>query len=163
MGLFDMFKKKETPVAVPQQEEPKRNVQGHKVVGHNYRQNEIKTLGILNPDYKLKKNELIKKGLVDVNVYEYNFPALKAELIQEPTNEYDPNAIKVVVDGVHVGYIKAGSCSRVKNLINNESIETVDAIIYGGNYKHLADCGEEIYEMDSSRGDVRVRIEIVTK
>lgn len=43
-------------------------------------------------------------------------------MIEEPDNPEDPNAIKVVMDGEPIGYIKAGSCARVKKLIREERI-----------------------------------------
>jgi len=165
MGLFDLFKKKEE-IATPQKQEPEaqisKNTQGHKVAGCNYKQAEIKSLGTINPDYSLKKNELIKKGLLDTPVYEYNFPKYSAALIPEPTNEHDPNAIKVVIADVHVGYIKKGSCSRVRKLMDTNSIKEVGAIVYGGNYKEVIDCGD-VTEMTREKGDIKVRLDIEIK
>lgn len=166
MGLFDLFiKKKEEPVpaVAPEPVKESRNVQGHKVVGCNYRQDVLQTLGSANPNYTLKKTELIKKNLIDTCIYEYTFPVLEAELVPEPTNEYDSNAIMVLVDGNLIGYIKAGSCSRVKKLIDSNSIKKIDAIIYGGNYKAVELCENGAHSMSSRKGEIRVRLEIETE
>jgi len=37
----------------------------------------------------------------------------------EPTNEFDPTAVKVVVEGVHVGYIPKFDSSAVTQMIKN--------------------------------------------
>ena len=44
------------------------------------------------------------------------------ELVEEPTNKYDPNAIKVIVDGKHIGYVPAKKCKKVKNILHNKTI-----------------------------------------
>ncbi|MFQ7609711.1 HIRAN domain-containing protein [Blautia marasmi] len=54
------------------------------------------------------------------------------ELMPEPNNIYDHNAIKVVVDGYHIGYIKSGNCSHVSQLIEDNRIHHLSATIYRG-------------------------------
>lgn len=54
------------------------------------------------------------------------------ELIPEPENLHDPNAIKVLIDGYHVGYIKSGSCAHVRQLIDGGLIHHLSATIYRG-------------------------------
>ena len=44
------------------------------------------------------------------------------ELIEEPENKHDPNAIKVIVDGKHIGYVPAKKCKKVKNILHNKII-----------------------------------------
>lgn len=36
-------------------------------------------------------------------------------LVHEPTNAYDPNAIKVMWDGIHLGYIPKNETATVKS------------------------------------------------
>ena len=38
---------------------------------------------------------------------------------------------------MHVGYIKKGSCTHVKNLLKSGKIAKIDAEIHGGKYKLL--------------------------
>ena len=135
-----------------------------KVAGTSYRQNEIKLLGTQNPDYRLSTAQLAKKKLVDVSIYEYKFKKLKAQLEEEPTNEYDPNAIKVMISGRHVGYIKKGSCTHVKKLIKTNSIKSITAIISGGNYKYIFRCGDgnDSFDCDKTDDLFKIRIEIQT-
>ena len=105
---------------------PKSNALTVKVTGTNYRnQKEILSLGSLNPEYSLNKVALIKKYPEGNTIYEYIFPKHTATFEFEPTNEFDPNAIKVMIKGVHVGYVKKGSCARIKNLINQNKIKSI--------------------------------------
>lgn len=38
----------------------------------------------------------------------------------EPDNKYDPNAIKVLINGKHVGYVARDYCSQVSEILNME-------------------------------------------
>ena len=55
----------------------------------------------------------------------------QVELIPEPDNPHDPNAVRVEVAGVHIGYIKAGSCSQVKNLLDAGASVKLSEIHFG--------------------------------
>ena len=132
MGILSAIFGKKTPEPVSSVE---KKVASHKVAGTSFRQAEIKAMGKKNPDYALTKAELFKRGLFEV--YEYTFSPQKAELVPEPENPEDPKAIKVLVDGVHVGYIKAGSCAHIHKLIKEGRIEKVEPQIIGGKSKYL--------------------------
>lgn len=143
-----------TPVQAPveQPSTPPEKTERHRVAGTSYRIDAIKSLGIENPDYELTKRELVEDYLTDESIYEYEFPLFDAELIEEPDNEVDPNAIMVVLNGVHVGYIKAGSCNRVKKRMRENRIKRVTARIFGGRYKYVStdydDNGNERYTLE---------------
>lgn len=141
-----------------------QKTENHKVAGTSYRQEVIKSLGTLNPDYQLTKSQLIKSKLIDCAIYEYNFPSLATELIPEPSNVHDPNAIKVMISGQHVGYIKRGSCPHIKNLINSNSIKSVTAHIYGGKNKRVNcydDYGDaDSFELEKEEYDIGIKITI---
>lgn len=137
-----------------------KNVETHRVAGTSYKQREIKSLGSLNPDYQLNKAQLIKKGLLNTSVYEYTFKKLKAELIPEPTNEVDPNAIKVIVSGKHVGYIKKGSCAHIKKLLKSNTIVSVTANVKGGNYKYIQSFEPGDYAFESDKGEFGIDLTI---
>lgn len=142
------------PVQAPvgQPSTPSEKTERHRVAGTSYRIDAIKSLGIENPDYELTKQELVEDYLTDESIYEYEFPLFDAELIEEPDNEVDPNAIMVVLNGVHVGYIKAGSCNRVKKRMREDRIKRITARIFGGRYKYVStdydDNGNERYSLE---------------
>lgn len=126
----------------------------HKVAGTSYRQPELLAMGQKNPDYNLTKKELLKRWPGGVTVYEYTFHPQRAELVPEPENPEDPKAIKVLIDGVHVGYIKAGSCAHIHRLIREGRIQSIKPVIVGGNCKMVYDY------VDKSEGPFGVRLDI---
>ena len=132
--------------AAPQEPVKKEH---HRVAGTSYRTDNILTLAIKNPDYSYSKKEMLEMDMINEPIYEYLFPTKKVELIEEPDNKYDPNAIKVVVNDVHIGYIKKGSCSHVKKLIREDRIENIYAFIGGGKCKYLTE-KEDDYSFEES-------------
>ena len=114
-----------------------------------------------NEDYSMSKKEIIDSGKEDERIYKYEFDPVHVELIPEPDNPYDPKAIKVVIDGVHVGYIKKGSTSRVRNLLKAGG--KVSAEIKGGPYKVLLyryEDGEDWYDMETGETSYFVSVQI---
>ncbi len=158
-----------TPVQAPveQPSTPPEKTERHRVAGTSYRIDAIKSLGIENPDYELTKQELVEDYLTDESIYEYEFPLFDAELIEEPDNEVDPNAIMVVLNGVHVGYIKAGSCNRVKKRMREDRIKRVTARIFGGRYKYVStdydDNGNERYTLEKGERTFTVMLTLHLK
>ena len=41
----------------------------------------------------------------------------KIALEPEPTNSFDPNAIKILVEGKHMGYVAKNDCPKVKQYL----------------------------------------------
>lgn len=116
----------------------------HHVVGLNYRLQNLKKFEVENHQYYLSSKELKDLFYDGDKIYQTDFIFDKATLEEEPDNAYDPNAVKVLIDGVHVGYIKKGSCSHVKKLIHNGKIHGIDADLHGGKYKII----REYYDDD---------------
>ena len=52
---------------------------------------------------------------------------LSAELIPEPDNKHDKNAIKVIVSGIHVGYVPRNLTANVKNIMDKFNVYEIDA------------------------------------
>lgn len=119
------------------------NQETHKVAGVSFRQEALEALGTKNPDFAKTKQQLQKDGLTEQRIYEYSFNPRKVELIPEPDNPYSENgnAVKVVVDGQHIGYIKAGSSAHVGKLIKEDRIQRVECAIGGGRSKSLTAVG----------------------
>ena len=144
---------------------PQYKTENHHVTGTSYRQKEIESLGEENPIYEYSKRELIDEEYEGEKVYYYDFNPSTVELIEEPDNKFDPNAVKVVIDSVHVGYIKKGSCTHVKNLLKSGRIAKIDAEIHGGKYKILyseydEDKDKEVYEVETGESNYYVTVEI---
>ena len=120
----------------------------HKVTGMSNYMDNIMSLAEYNDAYDLTKKELIDEGYIYERVYQYNFNTKEVELVPEPDNPVDPNAIKVVIDGAHVGYIKKGSCGRIRNLLNSNTIKNIDITMTGGKYKIILS-EDDRYIMDT--------------
>lgn len=109
----------------------------YRVTGTSHYVKNIMKLASKNSDFKLSKRDIIDNGLEESRIYEYDFYGTRATLEPEPDNPYDQNAIKVTIDGIHVGYIKSGSCKHILNVINQNRIEKIDFKMGGGKYKYL--------------------------
>ena len=131
---------------------PAPKIEHHNVAGTSFRHEALMALGVENVDYPKTKRELIEDSIIGERVYKTDFYANHVELVPEPDNPNDPNAIKVVVDGQHIGYIKKGSCAHVRKLIESDVIKAMRCEIKGGRYKMLLE--EDDYE--------KTRYELIT-
>ena len=119
----------------PKPERAASKTETHRIAGTSFHEKEIPELMIENGDYDMTASELIDAGYEDERVYKYSETDCKASLEPEPDNQYDPNAVKVYADGVHIGYIKKGSAAHVKKLLEEDRIARMSITITGGPYK----------------------------
>lgn len=142
---------------------PHAEFERHKVAGTTYHLDAIMELAEDNPDYDMTQREIIDAGMEEERIYQYTFPDSPVELVDDPDNENDPNAIKVLVAGQHIGYIKRGSTGRIHKLQRSDRVLGVTAEIYGGRYK-IVRCVEEYqmqhYEMDRDESLYGAAIEL---
>ena len=128
------------PAPVPKEDAaPKQRtfskVETHRIAGISFHEKEIPELMIENGDYDMTAAELIDAGFEDERVYKYSETYCTVALEPEPDNQYDPNAVKVFADDIHIGYIKKGSAAHVKKLLEEERIARMSITITGGPYK----------------------------
>lgn len=139
----------------------------YRVTGLEHYRDNILSLALENDDYTKTKRELIDDLMTEERIWKYNFYPSKVELIPEPDNLYDPNAIKVIVDSEHVGYIKKGSCKHLLNVIAEGRLGDIDCTIGGGPYKYIYedydDNGNEKYEMERDEINLSVVLYIVER
>ena len=145
-----------------------QNVKKYKVAGVTHYIDNILELATEDPDYDLSKRELIAEGRVQERVWKYFFAPRKVELVPEDNNPHDPKAIKVVVDGQHVGYIKSGSCAHLRKIIGQGGIVDIDCMIGGGPYKYVAleyddETDKEIYTLEKDETHIFVHLDITEK
>lgn len=148
-------------------EKPRAKFERHKLAGTSYHLDAIMELAQENPDYDLTKREIIDDDLTDERIYQYTFTDGPVELVDDPDNEHDPNAIKVLIAGQHIGYIKRGSTGRVHNLQRAGRVLGVTAEIYGGKYK-VVTCdedydGTEHYDLIKDETEYGAAIEILVR
>lgn len=134
----------------------------YKVTGISHYVKNIMKLASKNDDFKLSKKDMIDEGLEGSRIYEYDFYGTKVKLEPEPDNPYDPNAVKVLIDDLHVGHIKAGSCKHILNIINQNRIEKIDFEIGGGKYKYLRyDDEEDKYFIEKGEIPLYIHLNVI--
>ena len=156
MGLLNIFKKKNLAPASQEVKAPKTKREHIRVAGTSFRQKEIKSLGEHNDDYDLTKREL-REDFEGDRVYELDFDVL-AQLVPEPENEHDRNAVAVVADDVCIGYIPKKDSKRVRALITTGKIKRVRADISGGKYKLVDSSGELMKDECDFRAEIALDI-----
>lgn len=142
---------------------PHTEFERHKVAGTSYHLDAIMELAEDNPDYDMTQREIIDAGMEEERIYQYTFPGSPVELVDDPGNEQDPNAIKVLVAGQHIGYIKRGSTGRIHKLQRSGRVLGITAEIYGGRYKVVRSVEEyqmQHYEMDRDESLYGAAIEL---
>lgn len=90
------------------------------------RTDEFKVAGI-----SYYQGDFINKLNFDIDNDECEFDSSSVELIPEPENKYDPNAIKVMVDGIQIGHIPRNITSYVRNLIDSPDLSEMRILIVG--------------------------------
>ena len=123
------------PDPEPKPERTFSKMETHRIAGTSFHESEIPELMIENGDYDMTAAELIDAGFEDERVYKYSETYCTASLEPEPDNQYDPNAVKVYADGVHIGYIKKESAAHVRKLLEENRIRSMSLTISGGPYK----------------------------
>lgn len=90
-----------------------------------------------NEDFKLTNKELKEDFQDGDKVYKYEYTFSEVKLVPEPDNKYDPNAVRVEVDGCLIGYIDKVKTGRVKELLADPNFRRVELEIGGGDYKYI--------------------------
>jgi len=114
---------------------PESEIRIYEVAG--VRHYEETLLGMMAPNYlyKFKKQELIDCCQTDEPIYKDTIEDGILEIVPEPDNPHDPNAIKVLINEKLVGYIAAKDCEHLLDVIENDKVVSTACKIYGGKYK----------------------------
>lgn len=136
----------------------------HHITGISHYKDNIMSLAFENDDYDKTKKQLADDYLYDEYVYQYIWDISKIDLLDDPDNPYDSNAVKVMLDDTLVGYIKKGSCTHIKNLLTSDRIIEIDAIVGGGKYKYVYENEDgNGWLMDRGTKNIFVTLEITVK
>lgn len=92
-----------------------------------------------NPEYDYNKKDMVDFCLADTPIYKWIPKNLSTSLVPEPDNMYDPNAIRVEVGGILIGYIPKQNCRQILDAMSAGKIVNVSHYITGGAYKILAE------------------------
>lgn len=120
------------------------------VRGESFYEESFNELRYKNYEYDYSKKEIIEEGLDGHRIYQYEFDPVNVELIDEPDNPKDPNAIAVYVCGHQIGYVPHGSTAHIRNVREKYGIQRITAEMGGGKYKIVFedDDNEGSYSMD---------------
>lgn len=99
--------------------------------GMEYCTKDIEAIGTPLKGYNLSPEQMAKHPFKDY--YKLWFNCDNVQLIPEPTNKADKNAIMVVVDGKRIGYVPAESTAAVRQYMALP--HTIAVNIYGGYFK----------------------------
>ena len=105
--------------------------------GMEHHMDALLELAIEDLDYTCTKSEMKKFLLINRRVYQYKFNPTSIDLIPEPENQYDKNAVKIILNDRHVGYIRASEAVGSVDLFNSDRVKRVQVAIQGGKYKIL--------------------------
>lgn len=154
------------PVNSEPDEKKKYKRSAFKVAGISRRQRAIEgNLLTENYEYSLSKKELVDSGMLDERIYKYDPTVMDASLVPEPDNPKDPNAIKVLVNGVHIGYVPAEKTDNVKELQSSKQVHSITCEFYGGPFKVISEDyddenDKEIYTVEKESHYVGAEITI---
>ena len=102
--------------------------------------------------YYLDDEKLIASG--KKKVFRYFFDG-EMTFEEEPTNKYDKNAVKILLNGHLIGYVPAEFAAKMKQIMAKNSIIKVEYKAKGGEYKVIE--GNHVEEDESEfRCDVIV-------
>lgn len=128
------------------------------VAGESHYKDGIASLGTISRDYYWPAERLYEKFVDGDRVYKYQFDRLPARLIPEPDNEHDPNAIRVEVNGVKVGYIPRTETARISPLLADGV--SVLASIMGGPHKVISETSDGLLASEKEDFDFRVHLSL---
>ena len=115
-----------------------------------------------NEDYKMKDRDFIDEKQENEKVFQYEIN--EKATITTISCEGGAEQLQVFVHNTHIGDIKKGGISRVKNLLKKGNIENIWSEVSGGNYKHLRyDAGKDVYYYDELEKEFSITIEITYK
>ncbi len=110
------------------------------VAGTNFRMDNIIRLATPMKKWSMTNEQILQK-YPGKRIYRYYFVNNPVQLVPEPTNPHDPNAIMVLINNIHVGYIPSQDISTVSQYLKTGPV-TLDANISGGEYKIVYEDGQ---------------------
>lgn len=112
------------------------------VTGYDHYQERLRSLLTEeNFYYTLSKSDLFSLDYAgdvdpDEKIYRYEIAECSLRIQHDPGNAYDPAALKVFADGVHIGYVPRAEFYTLKRIAAQPELE-MHVEIYGGPYKIL--------------------------
>lgn len=162
--MFKFFKKKEKPAKTitftpeplpPDPPKPKVKRYSFKVAGISFHEDDIRDqLLFENEDYNMSKKDLIDMGMTDMMIYQFDGLSTNVQLIPEPDNPHDPDAIKVITDGIHIGYVPSKETGTIRDLLSANGL-MIGCSFHGGEYKIITeDLDTGKYKLEKGKNNI---------
>lgn len=151
------------PEAETAAQTPKTEQHNFRLAGTTFCEEVFEALAEENADYSMNKKEILEDSMEDERIYRYIWPTKTAELVPDPSNPEDPKAIKVMVDGQRIGFIKRGQTKEVRKLIDSGRILFVNAYMDGGDYKIVTGDEDDGYTLEKDTAPYWADIHVICK
>ena len=129
---------------------------GFEVAGIDYHMNEIGSFAEEIKKFRMPREKLSQMGYIGRKIYRLYYKVQSVRLVPEPTNPHDPNAIKVLINNLHIGYVPRNDTKLVSQIMGSGPVE-LSAVITGGEYRMItSDISDQIYS-EPLRIEIRMR------
>ena len=125
----------------------------YKAVGVSYYPDGIRAISHVAPAWRKKP---VPDPSGPVTIYKYEFDTKPVELVPEPENPHDRNAVGVVINGHKVGHISAEEAPHVKEVLEHRDIKYISAVVNGGDRKTVYPNGDVLTENRTCNVSVRI-------
>ncbi len=125
----------------------------YNVVGVSYYPDGIRAISHVAPAWRKKP---VPDPSGPVTIYKYEFDTKPVELVPEPENPHDRNAVGVVINGHKVGHISAEEAPHVKEILERRDIKYISAVVNGGDRKTVYPNGDVLTENRTCNVSVRI-------
>lgn len=88
-------------------------------VGVSYYTDALTRVGEPARNYDLDDAKLLEKYKSGERLYKYYYNSVKKELLPQPDNPHDSNAVAVMINGEVCGHVPAALCADVKGLLSS--------------------------------------------
>ena len=126
------------PVRQSAAQPTERTAYAFKAVGESHYKEHLKYVCRRSELADLSDDELRAEGLYDTRIYDYEFADYPVELVPEPENPHDPNAIRVMISGLQVAHIARDQTDAVRCLMSSGKVLGIRATVEHGDYRVLA-------------------------
>ncbi len=130
------------------------------VAGTYYCKENLEQLAKKVPLYSMPPDMLEERGLLDRRIWEYKFRPSVIDLQPEPTNEHDRHAVRVLADGLFIGYVPAENSARVSELIRKKKVRSVSCRFGGGRWIQARKSSTGRYSISEGQTDYTVELKI---
>jgi hypothetical protein len=79
------------------------------------------------------RKESLEQSLGERVNLDYPFAIKSANLVPEPSNKFDKNAVKVMVSNIHIGYVPKAYSKKISNYLKIKKATTIPTCIFWDN------------------------------